>query len=321
MNKVRLIFAILLPLLMSSCSSAKKVKVPQQKTINIILECNASTDTRYNGLSHGIDIFVSSDVSERTIIDASECTYEIRQIVSNSIITVDPTIKQFIRESVGLFAKSSGIKVGANTTSDYSMRINVRKFNVILGNQSSDRGVVELEYSLSNTDNEILMHQTVRGRYVASDNRTSYSYILDRALTEAIKGINWDEMAGYLKTPDRAEQQPLTQVKGNGETALENTIIRWNIESRPAGADIYWRVVSSTPDVKNTNSNYLGTTPYESTESFDIKGLSYQNSGNIQIEIKCEKNGYIPQTRRFNLRQAIDQKEISTKFNLVKDEE
>ena len=165
------------------------------------------------------------------------------------------------------------------------------------------------------------MRQTVRGRYVAEDNRNSYRYILDRAVTEAIKGINWDEIAGYLKTPDRAKQQPLTQVKGNGETALENTIIRWNIESRPAGADIYWRVVSSTPDVKNTNSNYMGTTPYESTESFDIKGLSYQNSGNIQIEIKCEKNGYIPQTRRFNLRQAIDQKEISTKFNLVKDEE
>ena len=71
--------------------------------------------------------------------------------------------------------------------------------------------------------------------------------------------------------------------------------------------------------MKNTNSKFVGTTPYETTESFDIKGMNYNNSGNIQIEITCEKPGYITQTKRFNLRQAIDQKEITTKFNLVKE--
>ena len=59
---------------------------------------------------------------------------------------------------------------------------------------------------------------------------------------------------------------------------MEHTIIRWFIDSSPKGADVNWRVVSSTPDVKNTNQNYLGTTPYESTESFDIKGLTFNNS-------------------------------------------
>lgn len=33
-----------------------------------------------------------------------------------------------------------------------------------------------------------------------------------------------------------------------------------------------------------------------------------------------EEAGYVTQRRRFNLRQAIDQKEISAKFNLVKEE-
>lgn len=46
-------------------------------------------------------------------------------------------------------------------------------------------------------------------------------------------------------------------------------------------------------------------------------GLTYNNSGNVQIEITCEKPGYITQKKRFNVRQAIDQKEVSTKFNLV----
>lgn len=79
--------------------------------------------------------------------------------------------------------------------------------------------------------------------------------------------------------------------------------------------------LSSTPDVKNTNSKFVGTTPYETIESFDIKGMNYDNSGNIQVEIRCEKIGYITQVKRFILRQAIDQKEITTKFNLVRDNE
>lgn len=67
------------------------------------------------------------------------------------------------------------------------------------------------------------------------------------------------------------------------------------------------------------HSNYVGSTPYESTESFDIKGLTYNNSDNVQIEVTCERPDYLPQKKRFNLRQVIDQKEISAQFNLVKE--
>lgn len=108
--------------------------------------------------------------------------------------------------------------------------------------------------------------------------------------------------------------------KNKDNNALEHSVIRWYITSKPLGADVYWRVVSSTPDVKNTTRNFLGSTPYESTESMDIKGLNNNNAGNVQIEVSLEKDGYITQQKRFNLEQVIDQKEISTKFNLVKDE-
>ncbi len=109
------------------------------------------------------------------------------------------------------------------------------------------------------------------------------------------------------------------KVSGDGSTSLENTVIRWFIDSYPKGADVFTRVISSTPDVKNSNQNYVGTTPYETTEAFDIKGLSLNNAGDVQIEVTCEKPGYISQKKRFNVLQAIDQKEISTKFNLVKE--
>lgn len=96
-------------------------------------------------------------------------------------------------------------------------------------------------------------------------------------------------------------------------------VIRWAILSNPNGAEISWRIVSATPKVKNTNSNYIGTTPYETTEAFNIKGLSKSNSYQVQIEICCEKEGYASQIKRFNLGQVLEQCEISTKFNLIKD--
>ena len=85
---------------------------------------------------------------------------------------------------------------------------------------------------------------------------------------------------------------------------------------------IFWRVISSVPEeVKNTNENWLGNTPFEETRSFNIHGLTYDNANDVQIEIKVRRPGYIDQTKRFNVRQAIDQQEISAFFDMVKAEE
>lgn len=142
---------------------------------------------------------------------------------------------------------------------------------------------------------------------------------LNDSYISALKSIDWDRIAYFLRRADSPSGEKNKQVTGSGDTALEHTVIRWYVDSAPKGADVFWRVVSSTPDVKNTNQLYLGTTPYESTETFDIKGLTFNNSGDVQIEISCEKAGYSSQKKRFNLRQAIEQKEISTKFNLVEE--
>ena len=73
--------------------------------------------------------------------------------------------------------------------------------------------------------------------------------------------------------------------------------------------------------VKNTNETYLMTTPFEETRSFNILGLTYENSRDVQIEIKVSKKGYEDQVKRFNVRQAIDQQEISGFFEMVAKEE
>lgn len=130
---------------------------------------------------------------------------------------------------------------------------------------------------------------------------------------------NYDQSA-YEKDPTivKGEADNMVSRDNPGGTALERTIIRWYFDSEPRGARVFWRVVSSIPSVvKNTNELYLGTTPYEDTRSFNILGLTYENSRDVQIEIKLTRPGYMDQVKRFNVRQAIDQQEISSFFDMV----
>ena len=118
-----------------------------------------------------------------------------------------------------------------------------------------------------------------------------------------------------------AESRQRVDRNNPGATSMEKSVIRWFFDSEPRGARIFWRVISSVPaEVKNTNETYLTTTPYEETRGFNINGLTYNNSRDVTIEIKVSKRGYEDQVKRFNVRQALDQQEISGFFELVKKE-
>ena len=107
-----------------------------------------------------------------------------------------------------------------------------------------------------------------------------------------------------------------------GKTSMEQSIIRWYFDSDPRGARVFYRAISNNPaEVKNTNETYLTNTPYEETKGFGIPGLTYENSRNVTIEIKISKKGYEDQVKRYNVRQALDQQEISGFFELVPKDE
>ncbi|MCF0195749.1 MAG: hypothetical protein HUK03_00610 [Bacteroidaceae bacterium] len=134
----------------------------------------------------------------------------------------------------------------------------------------------------------------------------------DEVVDVTVKSAINQGQSGTEVTPDVVSRE------NAGETNMERAIVRWNIESDPAGARIFWRVISSVPDeVRNTNETYLSTTPYEETRSFNIIGLTYENARDVTIEIRLKRKGYNDQTKRFNVRQALDQREISTFFELV----
>lgn len=151
-----------------------------------------------------------------------------------------------------------------------------------------------------------------------SNNRGAYLFSWPENLIYELKERN-DAYQKDPTIPKGAAKERVTR-DTSGDTSLERTIIRWYFDSAPQGARIFWRVISSVPDeVKNTNELWLGSTPFEETRSFNIQGLTYENSRDVQIEIKVRCKGYIDQNKRFNVRQAIDQQEISSFFDMVED--
>lgn len=170
---------------------------------------------------------------------------------------------------------------------------------------------------------DVVYRPTISYYYSALEGRKNYNGTLQSFTYTAPEGVfaemqTLPNMASVDTTIPEGESGVEVSRNAPGASGLEKTIIRWYFDSEPRGARVFWRVISSIPaQVKNTNESYLGSTPFEETRSFNILGLTYENSRDVQIEIKITKPGYVDQTKRFNVRQAIDQMEISSFYDLV----
>ena len=301
-------------LTLTSCGSIKNINLPG-RIVNIpLIEYIGTPSSNFNNADKPIKV-------------RAKFTQNLEEEITqkgNHMLALGP--RYTFTPEVGVFAKSAtenymdaqGFEL--SNSADYVLEINVRTLEFSKADRQNTNYQVSLSYSVLNEAGEMVVPTNSSNGYVTLESFVDTGEGLGRAYFEALQKINWQRIAKLLTVRKLPKEEKNRAVSGNGDTALEHTVIRWNIVSRPQGADVSWRVISSTPDVQNTNSNYVGSTPYESTESFDIKGLTYNNSGNVQIEVTCERAGYLPQKKRFNLRQAIDQKEISAMFNLVKDE-
>ena len=207
---------------------------------------------------------------------------------------------------------------------EHTLNIYVRRLIAHVGMGNDLYTEVSFDVEMTNRDSEVIFEQRGVGTDITPF-KSGWDVFrgLNEAYTQSLEKINWYKIASFLKessAPKQQAKEESKEVKGYGNTALENTIIRWDVQSRPAGADVFWRVVSKTPSVKSTNNKYLQTTPYEATKSLDIRGLSYENSGDVRVILRCEKEGYYPQEKEFNVRMILDQEEISAFFRLVKEE-
>lgn len=303
--------------------NAKKKEIITDINIPLIVDANGIS-RRFSNLDYGIRIQVRNESDSRFVVlndlPSKDAEKFPRVELTNSLVSST-------EQNLNQIASRLGFNVSADFSTDYILSVTIQEFRLRVRDYDVKRkrfrssAAVIMSWELLNADRDVVISSSTVTGHGQADSQRAIAQPLQVAYLQALDGIDWDRIAPKLKVAKSAHQEKNKQVTGKGDTALESTVIRWYIVSKPQGADVTWRVVSSTPDVPNTNANYIGTTPFESTETFDIKGLTYNNSGNVQIEVSCERNGYITQRKRFNLRQVIDQKEISTKFNLVKEDE
>ncbi len=321
MKKQVLLLAAIFTIIFAAITPAVYSKAPK----GLVMKLESTIDPvvgMYANLDYGVRVVVNDKRDDL-------CVYKIfkgfGKIVDDTNVLINPDVKTSVYNDITSQMQAMGFKLNADSATDHTLTINVVNVKItdfpILNRYVAE---VEMEVMLQNAAQQYVYPKVKIADTYSLDIKKAtapqVTAVLVKAYDKTLDMINWNAIATFLKRADRPAQERNKQVTGSGDTALESTIIRWYIVSSPAGADVQWRVVSSTPDVKNTNQSFLGSTPYESTESFDVMGLTYGNSGNVQIEVSCEKAGYITQRKRFNVRQSIDQKEISTKFNLVKDE-
>lgn len=327
MKRLFCLLAILMPMLSANCFAQYEWRVLTQEEVNRMEESRKKEERGIEALddleNRHCQMFAIQRAPQFQFqnlkglnINIKTSKYyprDFRSIValSHAACIIMPTVN---------YIKAMGFDdTGEN---EHTLEIDVFRLNSYVNrNDNNDLYAgVTFFVEMTNRDGEKIFEQAVEtdiksGRDVFRGSNDAY--------TQSLEKINWHKIASFLKESSEPKQQvnqESKEVKGYGNTALENTIVRWDVQSRPAGADVFWRVVSKTPSVKSTNNKYLQTTPYEATKSLDIRGLSYENSGDVRVILRCEKEGYYPQEKEFNVRMIIDQEEISAFFRLVKEE-
>lgn len=139
-----------------------------------------------------------------------------------------------------------------------------------------------------------------------------------------VKPDGYSVMAFLKKDPSytatRSEQQNPVSASQNTVKNNSELILQCNIDSEPEDARIFWRIISQNKNIRSTELQYLGKTPYRDKKAFRIAGLSKENANNVKLELVVRKNGYYDETKLFSLSELFDIMEINGFFELQKKE-
>lgn len=319
---------VLSAILMSSCSTLNQsVKQPARQqlveeqlvTINLALVRDAQAN-KYVNLDYGIRLNVQDNRTNTKLIQKNDA-----MLMGIPQVQVNPNVSSFVSESTRRYMRTMGFNLDSDVATDYMMQLKIGEFHVDYLSGVGWNGTVMMNLEVYDHSHKLVYPNVeIVGRATMSGSPSAYSVanqVINNAYVAALEDIDWDRIAYFLHRANSPQQEANKQVNGEGNTALEHLTVHWNINSRPQGADVSWRVISKTPDVKQQNYKYCETTPYETTETLNIKGLTYNNAGNVQIEVKCEKAGYYTQTKKYDILSVIDEGEVSYMFRLVKEEE
>lgn len=278
---------------------------------------------RFANLGYGIRISFLDDTNGSNLVHLYDASATQKPQMSPN-----PVPKQFFPNAFRQYMRTMGMNVDADPATDYIMEITLEEFHCDYLSGIGWNGVVMMNLKVLDHTQKVV-YPSVEIMGTSSTQGSAYSLglanlVLNQAITNAFEDIDWDRIAFYLNKPIEEKKNVIAakeQVEAEkAKKDLTKRIIYWSINSRPEGADVYWRVVSSSDEVNNQNSKYLDTTPYEANQALNIKGLTEENASDVQIVIRVEKDGYMPQTKKFNVQAIEDDREIVAFFKLVKED-
>lgn len=308
----------------TSCTSMRKTATPPApQAINLALVKQPQAD-KYVNLEYGIRLNVQDGRANKRLIQLYDAA-----AVSQPTIYTNPDINSFVPESMRRYMRTMGFNMDADVATDYLMQITIKEFHVDWLSGLGWNGTVIMDVKISNHNRDIVYPTTeVSGRANVYSNAQSVSSAQDainEAYANALADIDWDRVAYFLHRADSPKQEANKKVTGEGNTALEHLTVHYRITSDPEGARVDYRIVSAKPEegVKNGVSEYLSTTPIRDiTRTLNVKGLTYNNSGNVSIEFTCVKKGYHEQRTEINMLSLIESNyDIKLHFDLVKKDE
>ncbi len=312
---------IVVAALTCSCSTSKKT-VQTERTVhslNLALTANPQAD-KYANLEYGIRLNVQDSRANRELIQIYDAV-----AIGKPIVNAYPEVNSFVPEAMRRYMRTMGFNMDADVATDYMMQVTVKEFHTDWLSGIGWNGTVIMDVKIYDHNRSVVYPSAeVAGRasvYGDAKSASLAQQAINQAFANALSDIDWDCVAFFLHRSNNPSQEGNKQVKGDGDTALENLIVHWEINSSPKGAHVQWRFVTNGNDVKNQNWKYLGTTPYEGTKSLGLLGMTYNNSGNVRVQIKVTKSGYGDQIRDYDLRSVIDEKEVSCFVELPKEDE
>lgn len=240
-----LIVALLIAVVVSSCGLLKPVAAPAPKVINLALVGNAQSN-KFINLDYGIRLSVKDERANSQVLqkyDAS-ATYLPQ-------VRISPDVHSFVSESARRYMRTLGFNLDADVATDYMMTLIIKEYNVSYLSGIGWAATVELGVEVYD-NHRTLVYPNVSAVGRANMQGSAYEFtyatnVLNKAYANALADIDWDRIAFFLKKASSPKLEANKQVSGDGNTALESTVIRWYLDSSPKCADVSMRIVSSTP--------------------------------------------------------------------------
>ncbi len=225
-------------LTLTSCGAIRTARTSQPvvpHTINLALTAEAPAN-KYVNLNYGIRLYTKDGRSNTKVLqkyDAS-ATY-LPQVITN------PEVMPFVSESVRRYMRTMGFNLDVDISTDYMLTMVLKEFNVSYLSGIGWSATVQFNVEAADK-NRTLVYPNVlvagrANRYGSANDFSLASQTLNEAYANALRDMDWDRIAFFLKKASSPELEANKQVDGDGNTALESTVIRWFVESSPRGAE------------------------------------------------------------------------------------